>query len=151
MYSSSPHFIWEEKTIWKINAMQIYKITDTFLKLHPNQMTFDSCNLGKKMNSIYIRSYVSTEDSSHLQYLRCLRNTDHWKAHKHMNNYPEFHTVQSIQGGYGWEATHWAWWVNPDNHMSLSHNQFAFLYLLKCTELIQKCKHLSGINKADHL
>lgn len=81
--------------------MHIYEITDTFLNPHPNQMTFDSCNLGKNINSTYMRSHISTEDSRHLQYLRCLKDADPWKTHKHMNNYPEFHTVQDIKGGYG--------------------------------------------------
>ena len=36
--------------------MHIYKITDSFLKPHPNQMTFDSCNFGKKTNYIYEES-----------------------------------------------------------------------------------------------
>lgn len=44
--------------------------------------------------------------------MKCLKDSDHWKAHKHMDNYPELNTAQSINSGHGWETTQWAWWVN---------------------------------------
>ena len=81
--------------------MHIYKTTDIFLKPHPNQTTFGSCKFGKKMNSIYMKSHIHIEYFRHLQYVRCLKDSDHWEAHKHKNNDSESHTVQSIKGGYG--------------------------------------------------